>query len=152
MQISGKLATAATAAVLGITGIVAAPAASAAPNRTDQQGLVNLALTDVNIQVPVAVAANVCGVAVNVLAQQLGSGPVECDATGEATATRGGGGGGGTTMQDGLVNVAITDVNVQVPIAVAANACGIGVNLLATATLPAGPVDCEALAQAVANG
>lgn len=40
----------------------------------------------------------------------------------------------------------------QVPVAVAANICGIGVNLLAPATLPTGPVDCDALAQAVANG
>jgi hypothetical protein len=38
-----------------------------------------------NVQVPVAIAANVCGVAVNVLAEQL-PGDVECQADAEAAA------------------------------------------------------------------
>jgi hypothetical protein len=56
-----------------------------------QEGLVNVNVSDIdvgviaNVQVPVAIAANVCGVAVNVLAEQL-PGDVECDATAESAA------------------------------------------------------------------
>jgi len=62
--------------------VVPATTASAAPVITG--GLVNVTITDVlsqdqiNLQVPVTVAANVCGVAVNVLARQLPTGPVDC--------------------------------------------------------------------------
>ena len=47
-------------------------------------GLVNVTIVDVlsgtqvTLQVPITVAANLCGVAVNVLAQDLASGPVDC--------------------------------------------------------------------------
>jgi len=78
------------------------------------------------------VAANICGVAVNVLATGLNSGAVDCTATSEAgadgQATRS---GGGNTTQNGLVNVSLTDNTIQVPIAVAANICGVGVGILA---------------------
>lgn len=40
----------------------------------------------VSVQVPVGVAANVCGVAANVLAQQKGAGGATCDATSTSTA------------------------------------------------------------------
>jgi hypothetical protein len=56
-----------------------------------QEGLVNVNVSDVdvgviaNVQVPVAIAANVCGVAVNVLAEQL-PGDVECDADAQTAA------------------------------------------------------------------
>jgi hypothetical protein len=56
-----------------------------------QEGLVNVNVSDVdvgviaNVQVPVAIAANVCGVAVNVLAEQL-PGDVECEADAESAA------------------------------------------------------------------
>jgi hypothetical protein len=49
-------------------------------------GLVNITVTDVlnnnqvNVQVPIGVAANVCGVAVNVLASEASQGPVDCTA------------------------------------------------------------------------
>lgn len=61
---------------------MAMPAAAAPPVVTG--GLVNVTVVDVlsgnqvNAQVPVSVAANVCGVAVNVLAQDLRNGPVDC--------------------------------------------------------------------------
>jgi hypothetical protein len=56
-----------------------------------QEGLINVNVSDIdvgviaNVQVPVAIAANVCGVAVNVLAEQL-PGDVECEADAESAA------------------------------------------------------------------
>ncbi|AHG93793.1 hypothetical protein J421_6258 (plasmid) [Gemmatirosa kalamazoonensis] len=71
---------------LGAALAVAAPNAHAQPIITG--GLVNVTVTDVannvlqNVNVSLGVAlnlaANVCGVAVNVLASQIGSGPVSC--------------------------------------------------------------------------
>jgi len=63
---------------------VAAPTASAQPVITG--GLVNVTVTDVlsndqiNVQVPVGVAANVCGVQANVLAQGGIQEPIDCTA------------------------------------------------------------------------
>jgi len=127
------------AALLGL-GAIGGPAIAA--NRTSQDGLVNLALTDTTVQLPIALAANVCGVAVNVLASQLATGPVDCDAAGATSASRDGG-GSNNTRQSGLVNVAVTDTTVQAPIGIAANVCGVAVNVLANATATS-PVDCTA--------
>ncbi len=63
-------------------GATASPALAAGPVVTG--GLVNITVTDllngnqVNVQVPIGVAANVCGVAANVLAQRTSTGPVDC--------------------------------------------------------------------------
>jgi hypothetical protein len=54
-----------------------------------QEGLVNLAVTNTTIQVPVAIGANVCGVALNVLANALNAGDVTCTAEGVSRAFRG---------------------------------------------------------------
>jgi hypothetical protein len=72
-------------AALSVAGVLAvgvgAPAASA-----QQSGLVNVDVHNVlnnntvQVTVPVQVAANVCGVTVAVLAQNLTSGPVSCTA------------------------------------------------------------------------
>jgi len=82
-----------TAGALSV-GAVAAPAATAAPLVTG--GLVNITVTDVlngnqvNVQVPIGVAANVCGVDIdaNVLARQgrddSTSGPIDCTASNTA--------------------------------------------------------------------
>jgi hypothetical protein len=62
-----------------------------------QDGLVNVNLDDVAVQIPIAVAANICDVNVGVLAQQLRVGNTDCDADGVAIARipgQGGGGGG----------------------------------------------------------
>jgi hypothetical protein len=80
------LAAVALAGALALAPVVAA---NAQPVITG--GLVNVVvgdvtiLEDVRLNVALAVAANVCGVAVNVLAQQVGQeGPVTCEtATGE---------------------------------------------------------------------
>src|SRR5947207_15508700 len=68
-------------------GVLAGPAA-AQPVFTG--GLVNISIFDVannnnvNVQVPVGVAANVCGVSVNLLAQNTANG-VTTDCTGSTT-------------------------------------------------------------------
>jgi hypothetical protein len=131
-------------------GFAAGIPAAAEPNTVDQTGLVNLALQDTTIQVPIGIAANICGVGANVLAAQTAVGPVDCDAEGVATAERSGNGGPNNARQTGLVNVAIQDTTVQVPVAVAANVCGIAVNLIAVQTI-VGETTCEALAEATAE-
>jgi hypothetical protein len=110
------------------------PLALAAPASAQQQtGLVNVAVVGNTIQAPVAVAANICGLQVNVLAQGVAQGPVTCTAlstaTAQAVAVRQPGGGGGN--QNGLINIIVADNVVQIPIAAAANVCGIQVNVLA---------------------
>ena len=56
-----------------------APVAAAQPQ---QEGLVNVLVQDVVLQVPIGVAANVCGVDAAVLATQEEDAPVTCgDAT-----------------------------------------------------------------------
>jgi hypothetical protein len=76
-----RVAVALAAGALG-TSAAAAPAATAQPLVTG--GLVNITITDllnnnqVNVQVPVGVAANVCGVQANVLAQGNTTSPVDC--------------------------------------------------------------------------
>ncbi|MFL5892336.1 MAG: hypothetical protein ACJ75I_06285 [Solirubrobacterales bacterium] len=67
-----------TTAMLAV-GLAAAPAASA-----QQQGLVNVDVHNVlnnnhvAIAIPINAAANICGVSVVVLAQDLAGGPVTC--------------------------------------------------------------------------
>jgi hypothetical protein len=78
-----RLAIALTAGAVSV-GAIAAPAASAQPVVTG--GLVNVTITDVlsqdqiNAQIPIGVAANVCGVQANVLAQGNFQSPVDCTA------------------------------------------------------------------------
>lgn len=121
------LVAAAATSMLAL-GVFAGPAS--AQGSTQQSGLVNVALTDTNVQVPVAVAANICGVQANVIAANNFGGNALCDAASRAEAD-GGGGGGGSTKQEGLINVALTDTNIQVPIGIAANVCGIQANVIA---------------------
>jgi hypothetical protein len=149
MNIRRTAAAVTTAAALSVTGIAMATPANAQPNRADQDGLVNLALQDTNVQIPIGIAANVCGVAVNLLASQTATGPVDCEAEGVTSAERERG-GPNNARQNGLVNVAIQDTNVQVPVAVAANICGVAVNAIATQTL-VGPTTCDALAESEAQ-
>jgi hypothetical protein len=69
-----------TSAML-VVGLAAAPAASA-----QQSGLVNVDVhnvlnnNDVAVTIPINAAANICGVSVAVLAQDLAGGPVTCTA------------------------------------------------------------------------
>jgi hypothetical protein len=139
-----RLSAVAAAATLSL-GVAAAPAPA------QQSGLINVEVSNNTVQVPIAVAANVCGLQVGILANQLRQGPVECDAEANTVATReNGGGGGGGGPQQGLVNLSITDNVVQVPIGIAANLCGIQAGVLA-ADLRQGDADCEALGNSEAE-
>ncbi len=90
--------------------------------------------------------------AVNLLAQKTATGPVDCDAVAGATATRAGnGGGGGGGKQSGLVNLYVADNTIQVPVAIAANICGVAVNILAQQTNTGG-AQCDAKGNAGATG
>jgi hypothetical protein len=141
-----RLAAVATAATLSL-GVAAGPAAAAPP----QTGLVNVNVENNTVQVPIAVAANVCGAQVGVLAAALAQGPVNCTATPDATATRAPGtGGAGGGPQTGLVNLNITDNVIQVPVGIAANICGVQAGVLAVALLQS-PVTCEATGNSTAN-
>ena len=131
-----RRALATTALVMGFA-LTSTPASA----QITQEGLINVAIDDATVQIPIAVAANICGVAVNLLAQDVAQGDAVCDATGTAVARNQGGGGGGPVNQSGLVNVAVTDLVVQVPIGVAANVCGVAANVLAQETRT-GDVDC----------
>jgi hypothetical protein len=120
---------------------IATPATAATQN-----GLVNLNLEGVTVQVPVAVAANVCDVNVAaILAGIRDNGTVDCEATAlplsEATMTSA---GGGNTRQNGLINVNIEDTVIQIPIAAAVNVCDVNVALLLAAILDQGATGCTA--------
>jgi hypothetical protein len=139
--------------LLAATTLVAfsAPAASAQPPQ--QSGLINVNLEDITVQVPVAVAANICGVNVAAIAVGTAQGNiVQCTADSEAgadaTASRD---AGPDTTQEGLVNVNVEDVTVQIPVALAANVCGLNVAVLAVAVLQENDVECEARARGIAN-
>ena len=111
-----------------------------------QEGLVNVNVSDVTVQAPIAVAANVCDVAVNALATQLKGGGGDCDAaaTSDAVFTPS---EGPAPNQEGLVNVNVDDVVVQLPISVAANVCDVAVNVLAR-QFKLGGATCDAVATA----
>jgi hypothetical protein len=111
-----------------------------------QSGLVNINLEDNVVQVPVALAANICDIEVAVLVNRLrDTGTSTCDATAlsEATVTPRDG-GNGSTRQDGLINVNIEDNFVQIPIAAAANVCDVTVAVLVGAILQDDATSCTA--------
>ena len=120
-------------AVLFATAALSAAVVSGPASAQTQSGLINADISNNTVQVPIAVAANICDVDVNVLTQNLvETGQTSCtaDADGIATAAGGGGGGGGSNQQ-GLVNIDISNNTVQIPISVAANVCDVDVNVLA---------------------
>ena len=72
-------------AVPALAALVAV--ATVAPALAQQSGLVSAQVGDVTVGVPVAVAANVCGIDVNVLATQfVGSEDAACEADADAMA------------------------------------------------------------------
>jgi hypothetical protein len=76
MRIRRTVATLASVAAIGVGGVALAAPASAQPR---QEGLVNVNIEDVNVQIPIGVAANVCGVTVAVIAE-VQPAPFDCDA------------------------------------------------------------------------
>ena len=128
------LALACTMALAVATGAVA---------QTNQTGLVNVNATGNTIQVPIALAANICGVTIAVLATDLADGSAACTALAASGATVTPRESGSNTQQDGLINVNVSDNTVQVPIAAAVNVCDVEVLVLATALL-GGATQCTA--------
>jgi uncharacterized protein with ATP-grasp and redox domains len=129
------------AAAIALGGPGVAMAAS-----NDQDGLVNVNLQDLQLQVPVSaavpigIAANVCDV--SVLSLQDPASPTACDATSNSMALSralavammdSGSGGGSSNEQSGLVNVNVQGLQLQVPvsvavsISVAANVCDVSI-------------------------
>jgi hypothetical protein len=117
------------AATLVATAAMMALLAPSALAQNRQEGLVNVAVEDVVVQAPIALAANICDVNVAVLAE-FADNAAACEATADATATRGPS-SNQPTRQEGLVNVLVDDVLIQLPIAVAANVCDVNVAVLA---------------------
>jgi hypothetical protein len=90
-------------AILLVVGLSAVGQQTQQTNTSTQQGLVNVDISNVkadiakninvdvsqvpvNVQVPIDVAANVCGVAVNVLASQVPQGNATCTAKSTSSA------------------------------------------------------------------
>jgi hypothetical protein len=130
---------------------VTAFAATSAAGAQNQSGLVNVAVVDNTVQIPIGIAANVCDVSANILSSGTLTGPADCTAVSNAFAYSSGGNGGGGGNQQGLINLYVADNTIQVPVAVAANVCDIAVNVLASATAT-GPAHCDATGNAGANG
>ena len=133
---------------LATGAFLVAPATSA--GAATQSGLVNVNIEDVSAQVPISVAANVCDVTVAVLAGTVIDGPTDCQAGTVSLAENEGGSGGGNTNQEGLVNVNLQDVDVQVPIGIAANICDVSVGVLVQ-NLVGGFSDCESGAMSISR-
>jgi hypothetical protein len=125
-------------------------AAPAFAQTNDQSGLVNVNLQDTTVQAPISVAANICNVDVNVLAQQLTNNAAPCTANPGSTATVTPA-GNATNTQNGLVNVNAQNLTVQLPITVAANICNVDVNVLAS-NLTNNAATCTGTPTALATG
>jgi hypothetical protein len=61
-------------------GIATAAGGGGGGGGSNQQGLVNIDISNNTVQIPISVAANVCDVSVNVLAQDLSDGSAKCGA------------------------------------------------------------------------
>jgi hypothetical protein len=134
-----------------LAAVCMAVAAAVAPaTAANQRGLVNINVEDNVVQVPVAIAANVCNIDVAVLVGLLadtGSTVCNADAFSNATVTDRQQ-GGGNTRQNGLINVNLENNTVQIPIAAAANICDVNVAILVGAILEDDATQCDANAGA----
>lgn len=135
------------AVVFALSALLVLAFAGPASAQPQQEGLVNVNVSDVTIQVPIAVAANICDVNVNVLARQIRTGGAECTSDAESGATiEWPPGNGNGPQQEGLVNVNVSGVIVQLPIGIAANVCDVNANVLAE-QLRIGEATCDAVAE-----
>ena len=139
-----------TCAALFATALIGAGIAAPA-SAQNQSGLVNVAVVNNTVQIPIGVAANVCGVSVNVLSTATLTSPVNCTAVSGATATSTGNGGGGGGNQHGLVNLYVANNTIQVPVGIAANVCGVAANVLAQG-VATGTATCNAMGNGTATG
>lgn len=139
------------ALAVALTALVAVAPVGA---QTTQNGLVNVSLSDITVQVPVGIAANVCDVTVGILANVTQAGQqTSCTAVADATAqpVMVGSAPAGSTTQSGLVNVALSNVTVQVPIAAAINLCGVNAAVLAVLQQIGGGANCTATSHSSAG-
>jgi hypothetical protein len=144
-MIKGMKARIGVVAAAGALALTAASPAMAAQNQAGNS-LVNVQIGDVTVLVPVAVAANICDVNVNVLAQQNRGGTPTCTADATSVADPGADvGNSSNTAGDSLVNVQAGDVLLQLPIGVAANVCDVNANVLAEQNR-LGQAACDAVA------
>jgi hypothetical protein len=108
--------------------LIGAGSVSAQP---EQNGLVNINISDNVVQVPIGIAANVCDVNVAVLVDDFldAAEPCRADATSTAevfvTSPD-----GGPADQTGLINLNISGNQVQIPLAAALNVCDVNVAVL----------------------
>jgi hypothetical protein len=132
--------------VFATAGLILAFAASPAAAQ-DQQGLVNVNCvvcgTNAQVAIPVGVAAQVCGVDANIIAEQREEALTSCTIDQQTVDANQslrsfvdtGGQGGGQGNQEGLVNVNCvvcgTNAQVAIPIGVAAQVCGVDANVIA---------------------
>jgi hypothetical protein len=137
-------------AFTGMLSLVAAAPAAAQPGNRAGDTLVNVQISDVEVLIPISLAANLCDINANVLARQVRTGDTDCEATAESIASPGKRSGGGNRAGDSLVNVQISDVDVFVPIGIAANLCDVNANVLA-AQLRTGETTCTATAESIAS-
>ena len=140
MSIRRTAAACASVATLGFGGVLLAAPASAAPPA--QSGLVNVNVSDLVVQIPIGIAANICDVNVAVLVQDLVDDAATCSAAADPEATTITPAGDGPPTQEGLVNVNVSDIQIQAPIGVVANVCDVNVAVLANLVDDAVP--CEA--------
>ena len=68
------------------TSTASATAPAQQGGNTRQSGLINISATNTTVQVPIGIAANVCNIAVNVLATQVANGAAACNAVANSTA------------------------------------------------------------------
>ena len=135
-------------AVTGLALAFAAPAGA----QTTQEGLVNVNVQDLQVLVPVSLAANLCDLNVGVLARQARAGGAECNATADSLASPGveQGNDNAPVTQTGLVNANIQGVDVLIPVSIAANVCDANVGVLAE-QVRGGGADCTATAESIAS-
>src|SRR5688500_4219360 len=98
---------------VALTVVASLAIAVPASAQTRQEGLVNVNLEGIDIGVPIAVAANICDLDVNVLADVRQEGGTACVADAESDAVFGPN-RSGSARQEGLVNVNVSDVTVKV--------------------------------------
>lgn len=134
-----------------VAAVCMAVAATVAPaTAANQNGLVNINVEDNIVQVPVAVAANVCDINVAVLTGLLAdTGSTTCTALAESGAmVTARPNNSGATRQNGLINVNLENNTIQIPIAAAANICDVNVGILVGAILEDDATECDANAGA----
>src|SRR5688500_12255127 len=118
--------------------IGAAPASAQLPS----DGVV-VDISDLSVTVPVPLAADLCDLPADAPSPHSGLGDADCAATPSAIATAGSGSDGDPADQDGLVNVNVSNITAQAPLALAANICDVDVNVLST-VIQLGQAECDA--------